>query len=95
MSDTISSKAAVILGGRDKAGVIYKITKIIYEVNGNVVDLTQKIAGSFFTMLIIVDISKLSVDFKHFKELLNEEAKVLDVNVMVFLEDVLRSVNRI
>ena len=49
-------KAVITVIGEDKTGIIYKVSKILYEMNVNIEDISQTIMQKYFTMLMLVSI---------------------------------------
>ena len=49
-------KAVITVIGEDKTGIIYKVSKILYEMNINIEDISQTIMQKYFTMLMLVSI---------------------------------------
>ncbi len=67
-------KAVITVIGEDKTGIIYKVSKILYEMNINIEDISQTIMQKYFTMLMLVSIpqdvkiSELTEKFAELKE---------------------------
>ncbi len=67
-------KAVITVIGEDKTGIIYKVSKILYEMNINIEDISQTIMQKYFTMLMLVSIpqdvkiSELTEKFSVLKE---------------------------
>lgn len=49
-------KAVITVIGKDKTGIIYKVSKVLYESNVNIEDISQTIMQQYFTMLMLVSI---------------------------------------
>ncbi len=47
-------KAVITVIGVDKTGIIYKVSKILYEMNINIEDISQTVMQDYFTMLMLV-----------------------------------------
>ena len=47
----------IVVYGKDRTGIVYNVTKILYEHNINVLDIKQTIADGYFNMMCISDIS--------------------------------------
>ena len=50
-------KALVSVTGVDKPGIIAKVSTALYELNVNVLEISQTILDGYFTMLMIVDVT--------------------------------------
>ena len=51
-------KALVSVTGVDKPGIIARVSTALFEMNINVLEISQTILDGYFTMLMIVDITK-------------------------------------
>ncbi|MDE7182605.1 MAG: ACT domain-containing protein [Clostridia bacterium] len=51
-------RAVVTVAGKDKTGIIAKISSFLAERNVNIVDISQTIMEEYFAMIMLVDISK-------------------------------------
>ncbi|MCF8259246.1 MAG: ACT domain-containing protein [Melioribacteraceae bacterium] len=81
--------------GLNKTGVVAAITKIISEIEGDILDLSQKIMQDFFTMIMIVDISESPAGFKDLHDALTAEANRLGIKIYLQHEDIFRRMHRV
>ena len=88
-------KAVISVIGKDRRGIIYHISKILYENDINILDISQTIMQEIFTMVAMVDISKSSVDFETLKGLLSECAETNVLQIHVQHEDIFSSMHNI
>ena len=51
-------KAVITVIGKDTTGIIYKISKILFELGINIEDISQTIMQEYFTMLMLVKAPK-------------------------------------
>lgn len=58
--------------GADSVGLVDKITTPIAKVNGNIVDLRQDVLHGLFTIYLVVDLKKATLDVDGFSELLKD-----------------------
>ena len=56
-------KALVSVTGVDKPGIIAKIATALFEMNINVLEISQTILDHYFTMLMMVDLSAADIAF--------------------------------
>ena len=49
-------RAVLTVGGKDKTGIIAKVSGFLAERDINVLDISQTILGEYFAMIMIVDI---------------------------------------
>ena len=48
------TKALISVTGLDATGIIARIATRLYEMNINILDITQTILGGYFTMMMVV-----------------------------------------
>ena len=56
-------KAVVSVLGADQRGIIARVTKILYDFDVNVLDISQTILSGLFSMIMVVDVSSERSDF--------------------------------
>ena len=87
-------KGIISVIGKDKTGIIAKVSTALYKMKINIEDISQTIMqDSFFTMVMVVDISK--VDIKDVDEKLQEIAKEMRVDIAIRNEDIFNKMHRI
>lgn len=47
-------KAVITVIGKDKPGIIYKVSKVLFEEGLNIEDISQTIMQDYFTMIMMV-----------------------------------------
>lgn len=89
------TKAVVTVVGKDRTGIIYNITKILYENNINILDISQTIMQDMFTMVMLVDIEESKSEFKTLESLLREKGKEIGTDTKVCHEEIFNFMHRI
>ncbi len=56
-------KAVVSVLGADQKGIIARVTKILYEHDVNILDISQTITSGLFNMILVADITGKDDDF--------------------------------
>ena len=79
-------KAIIVVYGKDRTGIIYNVTKILFENNANVLDIKQTIVDGYFNMMTIADVAKAK-SLSKIKEALDAYAKKSSLNINFQLED--------
>ena len=51
-------KAIISVIGKDRPGIIAKVSGRLFEMNVNIEDISQTIMQEYFTMIMMVDTSK-------------------------------------
>ena len=80
-------RAVVTVVGRDKTGIIAKVSGLFYENNINILDISQKLMQNLFTMISLIDLSKSSLSLKELTEKLEKVGDELNVAIRVLPEE--------
>ena len=86
-------KAVITVIGKDMVGILAKVSTTCAEANANVVEVTQSVLQEYFAMIMIVDISEMSISIEQLNENLRENVKGMEIHVMH--EDIFNSMHRI
>jgi len=87
--------AVISVLGKDAKGIIYRVSKILYEHDINILDISQTIMQSLFTMVMVVDISTANADFAVLNEELGAAGEEIGVQIRIQHEDIFNSMHRI
>jgi ACT domain-containing protein len=88
-------KAIITVIGKDTIGILAKVTGICAECEANVLDVTQTILQDLFAMIMLADVSRLTVPFDAFAENLVKEGEAMNLRVYVMHEDIFNSMHKI
>lgn len=88
-------RAVITVIGKDRVGIIAAVSNILADSNVNILDISQTIMQDIFTMIMLVDISKLSKSFNELAEQLESMGKELGLSVRIQHEDIFNSMHRI
>ena len=88
-------RAVITVLGKDKVGILARISTICAENDVNVVEVTQSIMQDLFAMIMIVDISKSTVPFSELSDKLTAAGTEMNLTVHVMHEDIFNSMHRI
>ena len=88
-------KALVSVTGVDKPGIIAKVSVALFEMNVNVLEISQTILDGYFTMLMIVDITAASASFGDMTERLNRVGREIGEAVSIQRADIFDAMHRI
>lgn len=70
-------KAILTVLGRDKVGIVYRISEKCKALDLNILDINQTIMDDFFTMVIMIDYSSAEDKF----EVISEEFNKLGIEM--------------
>ena len=90
-----SGKVILTSFGINHPGIVAGITRALSEAECDIQDISQKLMGDFYTMIMIIDITKSSKDLKEIQETMNKVAEELKVKIYLQHEDVFRYMHRI
>jgi ACT domain-containing protein len=88
-------KAVITVLGSDRIGIIASVTGILAETNVNILDISQTIMQNIFTMIMLVDISKMECEFSHLSDLLKKAGEELNVEIRFQREEIFTRMHRI
>mgnify|MGYP000296898209 CR=1 FL=1 len=63
-------RAVITVTGKDRTGIIAKISNTLYEQQVNIIDISQNVMEDVFAMVMLVNIDKCTVDFNTLIDLL-------------------------
>lgn len=88
-------KSFVTVLGNDKVGIIHEVTSVLSENNVNILDINQTLLEGYFTMVMLVDLSKMEIDFTELKDKLENKAKEIEVSIKLQRSDIFNSMYKI
>lgn len=88
-------KALVSVMGADKTGIIAKVSHSLYDQNINILEISQTILDGYFTMLMIVDISKSANSFAEIADRLRLVGDETGVSVNLQRADLYDAMHRV
>lgn len=88
-------KALVSVTGKDKPGIIAKVSTALFEMSINVLEISQTILDGYFTMLMIVDMTAATVPFADVSGRLNAVGEELGEVISIQRTDVFDAMHRI
>ena len=88
-------RAIITVVGRDMVGILAKISTVCAESNVNVIEVSQSILQDMFCMIMLVDVSKCSIEFTAFAENCKKLGDELGLSVSAMHEDIFNSMHRI
>ena len=88
-------RAVVTTTGKNQRGMVAKIAQAIADAGGDIVDISQTLVSDYFTMIIIVDATALTVSFAEFKSRLEKAVATLGAACLVMHEEVVNALSRV
>ncbi len=84
-------RAVVTVVGKDKTGIIARVSGLFYEKNINILDISQKLMQNLFTMIALVDMEKSTISFEELNSELEKVGDELGVAIRVLQEDAFKT----
>lgn len=88
-------RAIVTVVGKDKVGIIAEVCTLLSKNNVNILDINQTILQEFFTMTMLVDVSKSLIPFADLKAALAEKGGDMGLKVRIQSEEIFEAMHRI
>lgn len=88
-------KVVISVLGADRKGIIASVTRILYEHDVNILDISQTIISGLFSMILIADISSEHCTFENLKKDLTEEGERLGVQIRVQRSEIFEAMHQI
>ena len=92
---TTENKVVITVVGKDKIGIIAAITSCLAGYQVNIEDITQKILGEYFTMILVGDISRCPVSLADLRRDLTQKGEEIGVTVYMQHASIFRAMHRI
>ena len=88
-------QAVISVVGRDKVGILKDVATKCAEHNVNIIDVSQTVLRDMFTMIMLVDISKIDIKFGEFSAEMESYGKEIGMEIRAMHEDIFNSMHRI
>ena len=88
-------KAIVTVIGKDKPGIIAKVSTALAENKVNIEDISQTLMQDNFTMLMLCDLENSILSLNELKTSLVELGKTIGVSIHVQHEDIFNAMHKI
>ena len=88
-------KALISVTGLDATGIIARVATKLYEMNINILDITQTILGGYFTMLMVVDLEGAQRSFEEINQELEPVREELKMSIHMQRMDIFDAMHRI
>ncbi len=88
-------RAVMTVTGKDKKGIIAKVSAFLAERNANIEDISQTILGEYFAMIMIVDISSISMELSALANECREMGKQIGMSIYMQHEDIFNAMHNV
>lgn len=88
-------RAVITVIGKDKVGIIASVSNKCLQYNVNIIDITQKVFENTFAMIMMVDISSISMPFTEFVDKMKDLGNEIGMSIHTMHEDIFNSMHKI
>ena len=88
-----NERAVVTVIGKDQVGILANVSTGCADAGASVIEVTQSVLDGYFCMIMVIDISKLTIDLDMLKK--NIEKRVPSMVVHVMHQNIFDSMHRI
>ena len=88
-------RAVVTVTGKDKKGIIAKVSTFLSEKGANIEDISQTVLGEYFAMIMIVDVSTIKEELSTLAKECREMGKQIDMSIYLQHEDVFNAMHSV
>jgi len=81
--------------GKDRKGIIARISNAVYQHNINIEDLNQKVMDGYFVMTMAVDMSDSALSIGELKKELAKIEAEMGLNIQVQHENIFKTMHRV
>lgn len=88
-------RAILTVIGKDKVGIVYKVSKILSDAKVNILDINQTLMAEYFTMVVLLDFNnseKTLIDVQNDFERLGKE---LNLDIKLQNEEIFNNIYNI
>lgn len=88
-------KAILTIIGKDRPGIIYQVSEVLYKYNINILDMSQTIMEDKFVAMINIDLAKAKAEFDEITESFDKLSKETKLEIRIQNEEVFDAMHRI
>lgn len=88
-------KAVITVVGKDRTGIIARVSNYLAEQNVNILDISQTIMQDLFTMIMLVDTQNTAIGMEALSAGLHEIEEEMSLTINIQHEGLFTSMHRI
>ena len=88
-------KAIITVVGKDKVGILAKVSSACADADVNIIEVTQSVLQDMFAMTMMVEINKGDIELESLREKLEKVGEETSTKIHVMHEDIFNSMHRI
>lgn len=87
--------AFVSVLGMDQKGIIQQVSTVLYQRQINILNINQSIVDGYFTMVMQVDLSDMTIELNELQEELSNIGKSLHLKIRIQHEEIFTAMHTI
>ena len=95
MATTSSDRIVVTVLGKNRPGIVARVSGILADGNVDIRDITQSIVDDMFTMTMLADLGASTTDFSTLQASLSQLGQDTGLTISVQREDVFNFMHRL
>ncbi|MBQ9713747.1 MAG: ACT domain-containing protein [Clostridia bacterium] len=88
-------RAVVTVTGKDKKGIIAKVSSFLAEKGVNIEDISQTVLGEYFAMIMIADMSEAKQELSALAKECAELGKQIGMSIYMQHEDIFNAMHNV
>ncbi|MBQ8319419.1 MAG: ACT domain-containing protein [Clostridia bacterium] len=88
-------KAVVTVTGKDRQGIIAKVSSFLWERGANIEDISQTVLGEYFAMIMIANVSQIKMELAALAKECAELGKQIGMSIYLQHEDIFNAMHNI
>jgi len=81
--------------GKDKKGIVAKVSNLLYKNNINIEDINQKVMEELFVMTMLVDVSGYKYPLQKLNSSLENIGKLMGLKIQLQHENIFKMMHRV
>nr|WP_300094427.1 ACT domain-containing protein [Sedimentibacter sp.] len=81
-------KGILTIIGKDRVGIIAQVSTLLANYNANILDINQTVMRDYFTMIMLVDLADITIDFGTLQQELDKKAEEIKMDIKIQREDI-------
>ena len=88
-------KAVVTVTGKDKQGIIAKVSTFLASKGANIEDISQTVMGEYFAMIMMVEVTGSDGDLAALAKECGEMGKTIGMSIHMQHEDIFKAMHNV
>jgi ACT domain-containing protein len=88
-------KAVLTVIGKDKQGIIAKVSGALYQVGANIEDVSQTVMQDYFVMIMMADLSGCKLKINEITDITDKLAAEIGVSIKLQHEEIFNAMHKV